>query len=84
MNVLANLLLVRRFTVGDKRWRAATIASVICWCIKVRLSVFFLARGGGRADYCWGCRQLMVAIVNLSIFGSGRLHDEPKIPGIAL
>lgn len=35
-NIIANLLLVLRFTVSDRWWKPATFASVVAWVVKVR------------------------------------------------
>ncbi|KAL8291716.1 hypothetical protein RQP46_001974 [Phenoliferia psychrophenolica] len=43
MNVLANSLLVARFTVRESRWRAVTVASVVCWIIKLVFALVNLA-----------------------------------------
>jgi potassium channel subfamily K len=37
-NVLANALLIIRFSTGERWWRVATYLSTICWIVKVRHS----------------------------------------------
>ena len=39
-NVLANLLLILRFSVNDTWWRIATNLSLVCWVLKVRTSFY--------------------------------------------
>lgn len=76
MNIVANALLIARFTVNEKRWRVVTIGSVVCWIIKVRSNHPALLSCAETWD------QLLFALVNLSLYGAlsrnapGYTYDE--------
>ena len=44
LNVLANLLLILRFTVNQDWWRFATHASLVCWVLKVCFTLILSSR----------------------------------------
>ncbi|KAM0746778.1 voltage-gated potassium channel [Meredithblackwellia eburnea MCA 4105] len=46
LNLLANVLLVTRFTAGERHWRIASAASTVCWCLKLAVAIVNLSLFG--------------------------------------
>ena len=76
MSVVANALLIIRFSLEDQAWRMATYVSVIFWIIKVSAFSTF------RLVIYLNLRQTILSTVNLVVFGAltrnspGFAYDE--------